>query len=253
MTPLDLMRSRRTGPAVDPFPRLSRLSRTPESTESASTYTSVGSERSEISELSPPAIPDIDSAAALLDRLEKAGLTARVVDGTLRVGPPDRLADELRAEIAAYREIIIQLLATAQPAPVFDVDLLTCSDAALAEAIASHPDLTMELVLEADRLGHELRHDGRVTTAAFRWFVRHPAPGNARGDHLAALVAVRLATDLQSAGAEEIDHFRSGLEEQIESPADPGGPPLTAGHSGDHAGRDRGRPGHDAQKRSRRG
>ncbi len=136
----------------------------------------------------------LDRAAALLDRLETAGLIAGVVDGSLRIGPPNRLTDDLRGAITAHRETIIHLPATAQPAPVFDVDLLTCDDATLAGAIASHPDLTMELVLEADHLGHALRHDGPDAIAAFRWFTRHPAPGYDRSDHLAALLAIRTAT-----------------------------------------------------------
>lgn len=135
----------------------------------------------------------LDSAAALLDRLESSGLTVRVVDGTLRIGPPDRLTDELRTAIAAHRDIIVSLLATAHPLPTLDVDPLTCDAADLATFVDADPGLDALRVREADALADELRRDGPKAIAALRWFARHPATGYDRGDHLAALLAVRLA------------------------------------------------------------
>lgn len=127
----------------------------------------------------------LDSAAALLDRLDAAGLTVRVVGGTLRVGPPDCLTNELRTAIAAHREIIVSLIATAQPAPAFDTDLAVFTDA--------DAGLDAHRLQEADALADELHHDGPEAIAAFRWLTRHPAPGYDRGDHLAAALAVRTA------------------------------------------------------------
>lgn len=135
----------------------------------------------------------LDSTAALLDRLESAGLTVRVVDGALRVGPPDRLTGELRTAIGAHREIIVSLIATAQPDPSFDVDPLTCDAADLAAFLDADPGLDALRLREAAALADELRCDGPEAIAALRWFACHPAPGYNRGDHLAALLAVRLA------------------------------------------------------------
>jgi hypothetical protein len=149
----------------------------------------------------------IDHSAALLDCLESAGLSVRMVDGALRVGPPHRLTDVLRTDIRLHRESIVSLLATAQPAPPLDVDLLACPETVLLAAIEEHPDLTASLIQEAERLGQDLRRDGADAIAAFRWFARHPAPGYDRGDHFAALLAVRTA-----AGRAPPEGSRSGVE-----------------------------------------
>lgn len=134
----------------------------------------------------------IDSAAALLDRLASSGLTVLMVDGTLRIGPPDRLTADLRTSIASHRDSIIALLTSAQPPIRWETDPLACSDTDLAEMIAG---MSGHLRLEIDALAEELHRDGRAAISAYRWFATHPAMGTAPVDHLAVLVAVRMATD----------------------------------------------------------
>lgn len=136
----------------------------------------------------------LDTAAALLDRLESSGLTTSVVGGTLRVGPPNRLTPELRTAIAALRDIIVSLLITAHPLPALDVDPLTCDAADLAAFVDTDP----RRLREANELADALRCDGPDAIAALRWFARHPAPGYDRSDHLAVLLAVRLAVAWRS-------------------------------------------------------
>ena len=201
MTPLEMLRSRRSITSSNPLSRLSRIDSPAAEEISDAPSPVLDREISEISETSPLEPPGLDAAAALMDRLEGDGLAVRVVDGALRVGPLERLTNEFRAAIPQHRDLMVALVESAEAIPAFEVDVLTCTNDAVAEVIRDHPELSLELVLEANDLGFELQLAGPDAISSFRWFARHPAPGFERSDQLAGLLAVRQAAgrDLRKA------------------------------------------------------
>lgn len=193
MTPLELLRSRRTSPPLVPLSRLTRIDRIAGEGTNAGSGSLLNCGISEISEIRLSEPHHLDVVTALLDRLEGAGLVVRVEEGSLLVGPFNKLTGDYRVAIRRHRNLMIALIESAEAMPAFDVDVLTCSDSAISAVIRDHPELSLDQVLEANDLGHELKLAGLDAIAAFRWFARHPAPGYDRGDHLAALLAIRQA------------------------------------------------------------
>lgn len=181
MTPLELLRDRRRGAGSNgQLSRFSRIDRSTVQVEPVLLPTVIACEGSEKSAIRSHEPPDLDTAAAWLDRLEDMGFTVRVVDETLRVGPIGKMTGEIQRIIRRHRELMVALVATAEPVPSFAIDTLPRGDEDLAAFVEAEALFDPGRVSEARTLGLELRRLGPEAIAAFRWFARHPAPGNAR-------------------------------------------------------------------------